>query len=194
MNTNEERVLDDPLLTEQRVISYAPHENGHRRMYINAIQDQVGGGFLVAPPTLKTLLRLIQNKNGVVFVTIEDSIIFYVLCAASRALLLRRTVGLSLEVKRERVKLLSMRGLKEKALQFIKLFKSPSTLSVIPFTLHSAGKTTCKNWIYDPAFWDLCGQKEAENILDSLESRIKTTLENRSSKKIILYLGTIDKG
>jgi hypothetical protein len=192
MNTNEESALNDPLLTEQGVMSYATIENGHRRMYINAIQNQVGGNFLVAPPTLKTLLRLIQNKNGVVFVTIEDSIRCYVLCAVIRALLLRPTVGLSLEVKQERVKLLSMRGLKEKLLQFIKLFSSPSTLSVIPFSVHSEGKKICKNWIYDPAFWDLCGQKEAKNIVDSLESRIKATLKNRNNKKIILYLGTID--
>lgn len=161
-------------------------------MYVNAIKNNIHATELIRRPSVEVFFRLISERGPVVFVTIEDSMIFYIACALVRAAGLRTTVGLSLEAKKATNRLFTARWLKERVLLFLTWLDNVGTLSIIPYSVLKNGNVVSKKWIYDPAFWDLHGETKPKLPPDTVGAEIISAAQ-RGDRPIILYLGSIDE-
>ena len=155
-------------------------------MYIKVISNIYKAEILLGKIDVSNFCKMLKTKNVLFFITIEDSIALYMVCGFFRALIGKRTVGLSLEIPKEIPPLRSR--IKYWIGKRILASNNIQTISIVPFEFQYGNTGLSKSWIYDLAYWDLRRNIPDDSIInDDVYSLLN------ESKKLFLYLGTLDR-
>lgn len=172
-------------------IVYSLDHYGHRQMYTNTICKITNFKYLMGKPSVPLARKLLTCRDAVIFITIDDAYLFFLICAIFRALMGRKTLGLQLEAVRQ-IRPGSnkryARMLSQKVMRKISLI---SIISIIPYELLPDLKSITKEWIFDPAFWDLNVVSQNSQGSWSQEEIEKINEVMMNHDKIVLYIGTI---
>lgn len=171
------------------ILTYAVNLDGHRGLYSKAIGHIMPSRQITGRAGFKTFHELLKAKKTIIFLTIEDSIFFYIFCAFVRGVLGRKTIGLSLYAVKQKHNI-DLKGiLKIYIMRVLSMVDNINTVSIIPFDIHPPLQRFCSFWIYDPAFWDLMVKGVDSSVIgEDVISSIKRSTGN----KIVLYLGSLD--
>lgn len=173
-------------------IIYSVSGNGHRTLYANCLSAELYATTLIANPSIKTLLILVLKTKPVVFATIEDSFLFFVACSMIRSTFGKKTIGISLEAG-DTAKSSSVKSsIKNILLSLLDKSVGSRIYTIIPQFINPGNPHSNADWIYDPAFWDLCVKGTLDTIgrIPDAKSLLPAALGDKGS--IILYLGSID--
>lgn len=129
-----------------------------------------------------------------VFATIDDNYIGYLIIAVLRMLMLKRTTGLFLRplqcFRTDHIKYY----LKLVVFAIISRLPKIHILTILPFEVRREFGKVFKDYIYDPQIWDLPFLKDKPT---SKNSELKSAINgNKHGKRVIVYVGYIkeDKG
>lgn len=174
-------------------VIYAVSEYGHRALYVKCLGSELHAEALVDKPSVITLLRLIRIHHPIIFATIEDSFFLFVSTAIVRSILRKKTLGLSLDANKFPGHSRSRQHIKKAIYKLVDRCAGVRRFSIIPSFANSDKTTNYKNWIYDPAFWDLSGLDlhKASQALLTDHGLLGETLDDEALT--ILYLGSIDQ-
>lgn len=173
-------------------IIYTTRLGGHRSLYANALLEFEEFKLIVSKPNIKLLMTLSLKPKNLIFLTIDDSFYYYIICSIVRMLQKKKTIGIMLEP----LGFLKNKSFKNKLkIIILNIFKKLG-FTVIINIYSGLHLVDCENFysgdIYDPAFWDLdVGKTKLLNSNDNSNVNLNDIFE--IGYIYILFLGSISK-
>lgn len=158
--------------------------SGHRSEYQALFASRLNLTPVTGRISLRRLGSLVRAER-MLFATIDDDLLGYVLTAVLRAIRGRRTVGLFL-----RPYACFLPGwkawMKRNVFRIVRHIPAVNTLSITPTDLFPAQAAVVSDWIHDPQLWDLhdCPDKPDAAMLERLRGLA-------SGRKVLAFLGQV---
>lgn len=160
--------------------------DGHRPSYRDLFALMHGYESSTGPILSRRMIRLVHAQH-VIFATIDDDYLGFIIVAILRALLLKQTTGIFIRLlqcfRNERP---IVYKLKRVVFSLLRLVPYLNIVSIIPHYLYPELADVSNDWIYDPQMWDLwVGRRNVLPITD-LSRRVERL---RRGRKVLIFVG-----
>ena len=170
-------------------IAYDAFEDGHRRSYLDTWARELGYDTLIARPSLGVLITLLRAQH-VIFSTLDDVPLFYLIVGILRSCIGRRTVGIFLRPHGCFYTHHPKYKIKRAYYRFLASWPSLAPVSIIPHFVNSHLAEVSRDWIYDPQNWDLYSNPPDVTKSTLLSEKIRIEARGR---KIIAAIGGLNR-
>lgn len=160
------------------VVIFDVYRDGHRRDYFRVLRRVLGG--TVAWGSFAKRWPLLLRARQVVCSTCDDYLPQFFLLAIARALMGRRTIGLSVRTETIFQRAGWPQFVKRVMLRTLKVFPKAELITFMPFWVEPRLSKYASDWMYDPQYWDLRWLDASRpDALAELKSRIATLANGR---------------
>ena len=170
-------------------IAYATFSGGHRTSYLQTCSKMFSLLQVCQRLDYSLFMRLL-NARRLLFVTIDDAPIGFLLVAVARAMIRRPTVGLFLGVQRCLDR--DLRALVKRAIyRCVKRIPGLTLGTISPFNVYPSYANFANVGVCDPQYWDLIiGGEIQSNLSSMLSEQVRRQADGRRVMVILGRLGT----
>lgn len=172
--------------TEPCIVHVASRD-GHRGEYL-----ELCCRLLVAEPSvgrvIPSRLRTLLASKSVLFATVDDEYIAFILVSILRSILGRKTVGLMIRPQTCFLAPGMRYALKRAAFRWLKVIRKISVLTIVPFSVRPEYREIARAGLVDPHCWDRQDMKV--DTCPDLEREIRLAAGYR---KVLLFAGGVSE-
>ncbi len=171
-------------------ITHAVNNSGHRQSYQNLFAGLFGLSNIIAPLSMKQILKLIGAKTLLIS-TIDDAVLLYSIIIITRYILRKRTV--SIFIRPQSCFFSGNFRFKLKYLLFfnLKLIPGSSIITIIPFQYREKYIDVSSQSVLDPQYWDYIESDRPPALGQSLLADQLQSLARR--RPVLLFSGAVNK-
>ncbi len=174
-----------------RLVVYEHINSGHRPAYLEFYRKALSAETILGN-FWQNLTRLLFEKH-VFFSTCDDYFLRFFMASLIRALLGRRTLGLTIRTEATLNSNAAKHRLKRVLLRVLRMFSMVKVVSILPHWIEPKLKEFTDDWVLDPQFYDipvLFPHIESTEYSSTLKKRL---LDEAGERPIVLALGKFSR-
>ena len=170
---------------------YSIQTTGHRQSYLDILGDLFQLEAITGKPSLKVFGRLIKARR-LLFAGLDESTLFFVICAVIRSILRRPTVGLFLRAQKCFETTRWYYPSKRRFHRMLRRLPGIAVATITPFDVMPCYAEVANVGVCDPQYWDMSRE---ESVQSPASTALSIGIEKEAGQlPVLCILGGLGSG